>query len=112
MLRKYLRDPENKVDLGPIRVQQDLTIQCRPMCIMDSSKRVMRRRTIKYVKVLWANQTEREATWELEEQICKEYPELLEIGELCLQVLFCSLVYLFYHGMAKFGDEFFYRGRM
>jgi hypothetical protein len=112
MLRRYLRDPENKVDLGPIRVQQDLTIKCRPVCIMDSSERVMRRRTIKYVKVIWANQTEREATWELEEQICKEYPKLFEISELCLQVLFCSLVYLFYHGMAEFGDEFFYGGSM
>jgi hypothetical protein len=48
-------------------MQQDLTLQCRPVCILESSERIMRRRTIKYVRVLWTNQTEREATWELEE---------------------------------------------
>jgi hypothetical protein len=63
-------------------VQQDLTLECRPMRILESSERVMRRRTIKYVRVLWTNQTEREATWGLEEQMRKMYPELFEDGEL------------------------------
>jgi hypothetical protein len=30
--------------------------------ILESSEHVMRRRTIKYVKVLWTNQSERKAT--------------------------------------------------
>jgi hypothetical protein len=41
----------------------------------------MRRMTIKYVRVLWTNESEREATWDLEEQMHKEYPELFETGE-------------------------------
>jgi len=81
MLRKYLRDPEHKIDLETIRVKKDLTIKCRPVCILDSSEQVLRTRTIKYVKVLWTNQSEREATWELEEQMRKEYPELFVTGE-------------------------------
>lgn len=80
MLRKYLRDPEHKIDLEPIMVEQDLTIECRPVRIFDWSERVMRRRTIKYVKVLWTNQSEREATWELEEEMKKKYPELFVDG--------------------------------
>jgi hypothetical protein len=80
MLRKYLPDPEHKIDLESITVQQDLTLECRPVRILESSERVMR--TIKYVTVLWTNQTEREATWELEEQMRKKYPELFEDGEL------------------------------
>ena len=80
MLRKYLRDPEHKIDLETIRVK-DLTIKCRPVCILDSSEQVLRTRTIKYVKVLWTNQSEREATWELEEQMRKEYPELFVTDE-------------------------------
>jgi hypothetical protein len=68
MLRKYLPDPEHKIDLESIIVQQDLTLEYRPVHILESSERVMRR-TIKYVRVLWTNQTEREATWELEEQM-------------------------------------------
>jgi hypothetical protein len=81
MLRKYLRDPEHKIDLEPIRVQQDLSVECRPMRILDTSERVMRKRMIKYVKVLWTNQSEREATWELEEQMRKRYPALFEEGQ-------------------------------
>ena len=81
MLRKYLRDPEHKIDLEPIRVQQDLSVECRPMRILDTSERVMRKRMIKYVKVLWTNQSEREATWELEDQMRKRYPVLFEEGQ-------------------------------
>jgi hypothetical protein len=81
MLRKYLRDPEHKIDLEPITVHQDLTVECRPIRVLDYSEKVMRRRTVKYVKVQWTNQSEREATWELEEQMRKKYPELFEAGE-------------------------------
>lgn len=41
----------------------------------------MRRRTIKFVKVLWSNQSEHEATWELEEHMRTKYPELFKTGE-------------------------------
>ena len=41
----------------------------------------MRNWTIKCVKVLWTNQTEQEATWDLEDYMRKEYPELLESSE-------------------------------
>jgi hypothetical protein len=62
MLRKYLPDPEPKIDLGLITVQQDLTLECHPVHILESLERIMMRRTIKYVRVLWTNQTEREVT--------------------------------------------------
>jgi hypothetical protein len=82
MLRKYLPDLEHKIDLELITVQQDLTLECRPVRILESSERIMRRRTIKYMRVLWTNQTECEATWELEEQMWKKYPKLFEDCEL------------------------------
>jgi hypothetical protein len=62
MLRKFLRDPDHQIKLESIGVQQDLTLECRPVRILVSSECVMRRRSIKYVKVLWTNQSEREAT--------------------------------------------------
>ncbi|KAG2628420.1 hypothetical protein PVAP13_3KG387000 [Panicum virgatum] len=55
-------------------------MECRPVHILDFSDRVMRNRTIKYVKVLWTNQSESEATWVLEAQICEKYLELFESG--------------------------------
>jgi hypothetical protein len=100
MLRKYLPDPEHKIDLELITVQQDLTLECRPVRILESSERVMRRRTIKYVRVLWTNQTEREATWELEEQMRKKYPELFEDGEL-YHLYFISLFFGLYHRSSR-----------
>jgi len=55
MLRKFLKDPEQKIDVKPVIIQKDLTMECHPVCILDFSNRVMRNRTIKYVKVLWTN---------------------------------------------------------
>jgi hypothetical protein len=52
MLRKFLRDPDHQIELEPIAVQHDLTLECRPVRILESSERVMRRRSIKYVQVL------------------------------------------------------------
>ena len=53
-------------------------MECHQVRILVFSDRVMRNRTIKYVKVLWTNQSEREATWELEAQIREMYPELFK----------------------------------
>ena len=50
MLRKYLKDPEQKMD-----AEKDLTMECLPVHILDFSDRVLRNRTIKYVKVKWTN---------------------------------------------------------
>jgi hypothetical protein len=55
MLRKFLRDPNHQIELEPIDVQQDLTLECRSVRILESLECVMRRRSIKYVKVLWTN---------------------------------------------------------
>jgi hypothetical protein len=82
MLRKYIRDPELKIEADPIIIQQDLTIDVQPVCVFEFSERVMCNRTIKYVKILWSNQTEREATWELESTMRNKYPDLFEIGKL------------------------------
>jgi hypothetical protein len=88
MLRKFLRDPDHQIELEPIAVQQDLTLECRPVHILESSEHVMRRRSIKYVRVLWTNQSEREATWELEELMQQKYAELFIMGEFLSSLIF------------------------
>jgi hypothetical protein len=64
-------------------LQQDLTLECRPVRILEFSERVLRKRSIKYVKVLWTNQSEREATWELEDLMRQKFPELFVVGKCC-----------------------------
>jgi hypothetical protein len=58
MFRKYIKDPELKIEADPIIIQQDLTIDAQLVRVLEFSERVMRNRTIKYVKILWSNQTE------------------------------------------------------
>jgi hypothetical protein len=72
-LRKYKRDLELKMEVNLIIIQQDLTIDTQPVHVLEFSKRVMHNRTIEYVKILWSNQMEREATWKLESTMRNKY---------------------------------------
>nr|GFD43769.1 putative reverse transcriptase domain-containing protein [Tanacetum cinerariifolium] len=46
--------------------RKSLEFQPEPEAILDRQDRVMRKKTIPFVKVLWRNHPEREATWETE----------------------------------------------
>ena len=46
------------------------------MRILDREDKVLRNKTIPMVKVLWRNHKVEEATWELESEMKKNYPEL------------------------------------
>nr|GEW56620.1 hypothetical protein [Tanacetum cinerariifolium] len=61
--------------LDQIRV--DLSYVEEPEAILDRQYRVMRKKTIPFVKILWRNHPEREATWETEESIQTSYPHFL-----------------------------------
>jgi hypothetical protein len=52
MLRKYIKDPELKIEADLIIIQQDLTIDAQLVRVLEFSERVIRTRTIKYVKIL------------------------------------------------------------
>ena len=78
MLRKYVKDPDEVIALEPLEVRPNLTSEERPVRIVDVKEQNLRRRVIRYVKVQWTNQTEREATWELEDEMRTKYPELFD----------------------------------
>ena len=52
MLRKYTLDPAHVVDWGGIIVDTDGTFEEGPMHIMDSQDQVLRRKTVRLVKVM------------------------------------------------------------
>jgi hypothetical protein len=54
----------------------DLTYSERPVKILDTAERVTRNKVIKMCKVQWSHHTEDEATWEHEEKLRADYPEL------------------------------------
>ena len=53
MLRKYTLDPAHVVDWGQIEVDTDGTFEEGPVCIFNSCDQVLRRKTVKVVRVLW-----------------------------------------------------------
>ena len=52
MLRRYTPDPVHVVDWGEIKVDTDGTFEEGPVCIMDSRNQVLRRKTVRLVRVL------------------------------------------------------------
>ena len=47
-----------------------------PVCILDSRDQVLRRKTVKLVRVLWLHYEVEESTWEREDTIRATYPFL------------------------------------
>ncbi|XP_028096695.1 uncharacterized protein LOC114296588 [Camellia sinensis] len=96
MLRKYIPDPSHVINHTPLQFKENLNYEEHPIRIVDRNEQVLRRRVIHYVKVQWSNHSEREATWELEDEIRQKYPQLFETP-----------------GMSNFEDEIsFKEGRM
>ncbi|GKV13621.1 hypothetical protein SLEP1_g24612 [Rubroshorea leprosula] len=78
LLRKYIPDPSHIIHPKPIQLREDLTYDEHPIRILDFKEMVMRRRTIRFVKVLWDNHSVEEATWELESKMRQEHPHLFQ----------------------------------
>ena len=76
MLRRYTPDPANVVDWGEIEVDTDGTFKEGPVCIMDSRDQVLRRKTVRLVRVLWQHRGVEESTWECEDTMRATYPFL------------------------------------
>jgi hypothetical protein len=64
-----LRVPEERVEVRGIKLESDLTDEEKPIQLLDSKEIVTRNRVIKFYKVLWNNQSERDATWEREDDL-------------------------------------------
>src|SRR3954464_8572310 len=75
-LRCCFKDPIREVEHDMIELQQDLTYQEHPSRILDQSERQTRNKTTKFLKVQWSNHSEDEATWEREDRLREEYPDL------------------------------------
>ena len=76
MLRKYTPDPAHVVDWGHIEVDTDGTLEEGPVCILDNRDKVLRRKTVRLVRVLWRHYGVEESTWEREDTMWATYPFL------------------------------------
>ena len=78
LLRKCLIDADTVMNTRQPEVQLNLSYVEHPVRILNRKEKELRTKTIKYVKVLWSGQEEREATWELEDTMKQKYPELFD----------------------------------
>ena len=76
MLQRYTLDPAHVVDWGEIEVGTDRNFEEGPVCIMDSRDQVLRRKTVRLVRVLWRHRGVEESTWEREDTMRATYPFL------------------------------------
>jgi hypothetical protein len=76
LLKKCLRVPEEQLSMKYLDLGRDLTYSERPIKTLDTAERVTRSKIIKMCKVQWSHHTEDEATWEHEEELRADYPEL------------------------------------
>ncbi|KAK1615215.1 hypothetical protein QYE76_020732 [Lolium multiflorum] len=81
LLRKCLEVPEKtevfkNIDHRSVDINTDLTYHEVPIRILEEAYRTTRTGSIKFLKIQWSNHTEEEATWEREEDMKKEYPDL------------------------------------
>nr|GFD31854.1 hypothetical protein [Tanacetum cinerariifolium] len=77
LLRGYKCHPLQVISYPLDQIRADLSYVKEPESILDRQDRVMRNKTIPFVKILWRNHPERKATWETEESIQTSYPQLL-----------------------------------
>ncbi|WVZ59631.1 hypothetical protein U9M48_009745 [Paspalum notatum var. saurae] len=75
-LKKCLRVPEEQLQEDELNVQDDLTYTEYPVQILETAERTTRNKVIKMCKVKWSHHTAEEATWEREDDLRADYPEL------------------------------------
>ena len=78
MLRKDTPDPTHIVNWGELVIDTDGTFEEGPLRIMDGRDQVLRRKTVRLVKVLWKHRGVEEATWEHEDTMRTRYPFLFQ----------------------------------
>ena len=66
-LKKCLQLPDQNIDIEGVELELDLTYSEYPIRVLDQKDRITRRRTIKFYKIQWNQQSEEEATWESED---------------------------------------------
>ena len=80
MLRRYRSDPSHVVSLEIIELRPDLTYEEEPVEMLAREVKELQNKRIPLVKVLWRNHKTEEATWESEEAMRQQYPQLFNEG--------------------------------
>ena len=78
MLRRHLRDAEREqiADLSELELQSDLTSVELPVRVLAREVKELRNKRIPLLKVQWNRGSVEETSWEREEDMRRDYPQL------------------------------------
>ncbi|XP_073153771.1 uncharacterized protein [Henckelia pumila] len=76
IFEKYVADESHILHPTEVQLDQDLSYVQRPLMILDRKDKVLCNKRIPLVMVQWQHRGTEEATWELENRIRAEHPEL------------------------------------
>ena len=75
-LHKYIHDLFHVIEPYVLQIRENLTYDVFPVRIGDRRIKQLQGKDIPLVKVLWSQQDEGDATWELESNMREMYPHL------------------------------------
>ena len=78
LLQRYRSNPSHVISLVTIELRPDLTYEEEPVEILAREVKELQNKKIPLVKVLWRNHKTKEATWESEETMRQQYPQLFD----------------------------------
>jgi len=76
LLRKAEVDPSQFLSQIPLEIDENLTLEMKPMKVLDYNVKELRNKKIPIIKILWRNSQIEEVTWERESQMRQKHPEL------------------------------------
>ncbi|KAA3470345.1 receptor-like protein kinase [Gossypium australe] len=76
VLQRYRSDPSHVIPPTEVEIRSDMTYEKEPIKILAWEIKQLRNKDIALVKVLWKKHGVEEATWEQEEAMREQYPNL------------------------------------
>jgi hypothetical protein len=76
LLRKADVDPSRVLPQVPVEVKEDLTLEVRPIKILDWGEKELRNKKVPIIRVLWRSSLIEEETWERESEMRRKFPDL------------------------------------
>jgi hypothetical protein len=76
-LRKYVSDPSHIIEPDVVPLKDNLSYESSPIRIEDRRIKQLRGKAISLVRIVW-DQATGDTTWELEDKMRLQYPELFE----------------------------------
>ena len=73
-----MRVPEEQLPLDELDIQEDLSYKEYPVRILEIAEIITRSRIIRMCKVQWNRHSVDEATWERQDDMKSDYPNLFE----------------------------------